>query len=114
MSDLPFAHEKLLAAVAEIAISNDTLQDRLFSAFTGPLAFLEPHRLPERIRKQYEEVLREMTQDDEETQGSLLASTRVMPQERAALIIQKLINIADEVALELGIEDSQQQNKSPL
>jgi hypothetical protein len=59
MSDLPFAHEKLLAALAEIAISNDSLQDRLFKAFTGPLAMLEPHRLPEQICKQYEEVLPE-------------------------------------------------------
>jgi hypothetical protein len=114
MSDLPFAHEKFLAALAEIAISDDSLQDRLFKAFTGRLAMLEPHKLPERIRIQYEEVLQEMTRGDEGTQGSLFAATRVMPQERAALIIQKLINIANEVALDMGTEDSQQQNKPRL
>jgi hypothetical protein len=106
---LSYAWEKLYTAVASIAVSTDSLQERLANAYIfgfHTIGLDVNADLPPDLRSSYHEIVKELTkvpaQGDE---GTVVATTRVMSDEDAKKLIDQLVSLYDNVAQRLGATD---------
>lgn len=106
MDDYRDASEKFSSAMANLAISNSPLQDRLYNTFMGPLAMVKEENLPQAVQDEFRQLLEEMNRVKDEKQGTFFASTREMSPEKAAILIQKIVWLAREVAIYQALEEN--------
>lgn len=99
---LDYAYEKLSMAVTSMAISTDSLQNRLANAYIygfHTIGLDVNADLPPNLRSLYREIERNLTkvpaQGDE---GSVVATTRAMRDEEAKKLIEQIVYLYDEVA----------------
>lgn len=94
-----YAAEKLGEAVQTLALQPASIKDRLRAAAL-PLAAVNPMLLPIAIRRQFEQMIREMTSKSERPkgQGALSATLYRMRESTAVRIATRLYSIEGEYA----------------
>jgi hypothetical protein len=98
-NDLHHCEEKLYLAVAEMAKSPKSLQERLADAFTYHLRLLEPEQFPFPLNSRFEHIFSEVTKVNASgKEGRFIASTRAMSDDDAAALIGKVVDLWNDVS----------------
>ncbi len=107
---LEIAWEKLSNAVALMAKSTASLQERLESAYntfftiSGPSA--ATRHLPEDLQPEYDAIERELTKVSAQgNEGTLIATLRVMSDDEAKQLIERIVMLYEGVARRFGPAD---------
>lgn len=98
MRSLDYTREKLWAAVAILAGSTGTVQQRLANAYESQLIRLTPDDMPMDMRETFAEIEARLTAvEPVGDEGRAYATTAVMDEIEAALIAESLVSIYGEV-----------------
>ncbi|MEA5617900.1 hypothetical protein VB711_08620 [Cronbergia sp. UHCC 0137] len=106
---LNYTREKLYSAVEILASSNESIQDRLHSAYINALIRLhEPNDFPEELREEFNEINKRLTEiQATSNEGSVQATTTKMSEEEAGNVAEKIVTLYDQIARKLGAMESQ-------
>ena len=103
---LSYAYEKLMVAVDVLATSPQSIQDRIEDAFISGFSRINPNEdLPEKLRADFQQLQNQVTRvpatGDE---GTLRATMRVVTDEEATEIAEKILHLFHQVLDELQQE----------
>lgn len=102
---LDYVHEKLSVAVASMATSTATLQNRLADAYISGFHTLKPADFPADLQSSYEEIRNDLTKVPARgDEGTVVATTRAMSDEDATNLIDRIVDLSYDVA-ELASKD---------
>lgn len=99
---LAHACEDFYKAVASMAKSTDSLQERLVRAYTHGLSPTQLEDLPEDIRPSFVELKEAMTSARSTGEGTVAATTERMSDQEAKRLINKIVEIYEKLAAEEG------------
>ena len=99
----------LYLAVRTLASSNESIQERLYFAYTGGLnALYLLNDFPKEFREEFDEIHQKLTEvQPTSNEGSVKATTTKMSEEEARKIAEKIVDLYDEIAQKLGAMESQ-------
>ena len=88
--------QKLTRAVHSMAVSPESIQDRLANVYVESLNYIKPVDLPEDLQYRFTELLRKLTAV-KSPEGNVIATTSQMSEMEAIELAQEIVYLFDAV-----------------